>query len=77
MRSTTEGFHLALKLRNPDPTSEYKSFSTIPILMLTSIHSTTPLRFNTDEDYLPVDDFVEKPIDPANLVEKVQTLLAH
>ena len=77
MRSTTEGFHLALKLRNPDPTSEYKTLSKIPILMLTAIHSTTPLRFETDEDYLPVDDFVDKPIEPADLVRKVEALLEH
>ena len=77
MRSTTEGFHLALKLRNPDPVSEYITLSKIPILMLTAIHSTTPLRFETDEDYLPVDDFVEKPIDPSDLLQKVDTLLGH
>jgi hypothetical protein len=43
--------------------------------MLTSIHTTTPLRFGPDEDYLPVDEFVDKPIDPDDLVKKVGTLL--
>jgi CheY-like chemotaxis protein len=75
MDSTTEGFQLALKLRSPDPTSEYAAFSGIPILMLTAIHSTTPLRFGPDQDYLPVDDFVDKPIDPDALVKKVEALL--
>jgi len=75
MDSTTEGFQLALKLRSPDPSSEYAQFSNIPILMLTAIHSTTPLRFGPDEDYLPVDDFVDKPIDPVELVKKVEALL--
>ncbi len=75
MDSTTEGFQLALKLRNPDPTSEYADFRNIPILMLTAIHTTTPLRFGPDEDYLPVDAFIEKPLDPDTLVNKVAELL--
>jgi len=76
MDTTTEGFQVTLKLRSPDPASEYAAFRDIPILMLTAIHSTTPLRFGPDEDYLPVDEFVDKPIDPDNLVKKVATLLA-
>ncbi|MFN2224507.1 MAG: response regulator transcription factor, partial [Candidatus Promineifilaceae bacterium] len=68
METHTEGFQLALKLHNPDPTSEYAEFSNIPILMLTAIHSTTPLRFEPDIDYLPVELFVDKPVDPEDLV---------
>jgi CheY-like chemotaxis protein len=45
METQTEGFQLALKLRSPDPTSEFARFRETPILMLTAIHSTTPLRF--------------------------------
>ncbi len=75
MDYTTEGFQVSLQLRNPDPDSEYAAYSTIPILMLTALHSTTPLRFGPDEDYLPVDDFVEKPLQPSALVEKVKELL--
>jgi CheY-like chemotaxis protein len=76
METKTEGFRLALKLRNPDPTSEYAQFKNIPILMLTAIHSTTPLRFESDVDYLPVELFVDKPIDPDDLVNKVEYLLS-
>ncbi len=75
MDSTTEGFQMALKLRNPDPTSDYAAYSDIPIILLTAIHSTTPLRFGPDEDYLPVDEFIDKPIDPDALVKKVEELL--
>ncbi len=75
MNNQTEGFQVALKLRNPDPTSEYGEFCHIPILMLTAIHSTTPLRFEPDMDYLPVDLFVDKPIDPDDLVQKVEWVL--
>jgi CheY-like chemotaxis protein len=76
MDTTTEGFHISLALRSPDPKSEYKDYSKIPILMLTSIHSTTNLRFGPDKDYLPVDAFIEKPIEPAELLQKVREHLA-
>jgi CheY-like chemotaxis protein len=75
MDYTTEGFQISLQLRSPDPESEYAPYSQIPILMLTALHSTTSLRFTPDEDYLPVDDFAEKPLEPGALVEKVQKLL--
>ena len=76
METQTEGFQMALKLRSPDPTSEFAEFSDIPILMLTAIHSTTPLRFEPDIDYLPVELFVDKPIDPEDLVRKVDWVLS-
>lgn len=75
MDTTTEGFQLALKLRSPDPRSEYKAFQDIPIIMLTAIHTTAPVRLGPDEDYLPVDSFIDKPIDPDDLVSKVESLL--
>lgn len=75
MDSTTEGFQISLELRSPDPESPYAAYSDIPILMLTAIHTTTPLRFAPDSDYLPVDDFVEKPISPKDLLAKVQALV--
>jgi CheY-like chemotaxis protein len=76
MDTTTEGFHLALQLRSPDPDSPLAAYSHIPILMLTALHTTTDLRFGPEEDYLPVDAFVDKPVDPDDLVGKVEALLA-
>jgi CheY-like chemotaxis protein len=76
METHTEGFQLALKLHSPDPASELKQFKNIPILMLTAIHSTTPLHYEPDIDYLPVDLFVDKPIDPDDLINKVSWVLA-
>lgn len=75
MDTATEGFQLALKLRSRDPDSELAPYSKTPIIMLTAIHTTTPLRFGPEEDYLPVDDFIDKPIDPDTLVQKVAALL--
>ena len=75
MDYTTEGFQVSLALRSPDAESEYAAYRDIPILMLTAIHSTTPLRFGPEQDYLPVDDFVEKPLEPGDLVKKIEELL--
>jgi CheY-like chemotaxis protein len=75
MGTATEGFQTALKLRSPDPSSPLLSYRHIPILMLTAIHSTTDLRFAPDQDYLPIDAFMDKPIDPDILAKKVNELL--
>ena len=75
METTTAGFQVSLQLRSPDPQSEYAAYSHVPILILTAIHTTTSLRFGPDEAYLPVDDFVDKPIDPDVLLEKVRALI--
>lgn len=76
MGTTTEGFQVALQLRSPDPRSPLAAYSHIPIVMLTALHSTTDLRFAPDADYLPVDAFIDKPIDPDQLVNTVNALLA-
>jgi len=75
MDSTTAGFQVSLTLRSPDPKSEYAAYSKIPILMLTAIHQTTPMRFGPDQEYLPVDAFLEKPIEPSKLLEQVRKYL--
>ena len=75
LETTTAGFQVSLQLRSPDAGSEYAAYRHIPILMLTAIHTTTSLRFGPDEAYLPVDDFVDKPIDPDVLLKKVRTLI--
>ena len=77
METETEGFQVSLALRSPDPASEYAAYARIPILVLTAIHQKTPLRFAPDADYLPVDDFVEKPVKPGVLLAKVKKLLGN
>jgi CheY-like chemotaxis protein len=75
MDTATAGFQFALDLHSTDPTSEFKEFRDTPIIMLTAIHSTTPLRFSPDEDFLPVNVFLEKPVEPEDLLKKVRELL--
>jgi len=72
MDSATAGFQLALSMHSPDPESEFKDFENIPIIMLTAIHNTTSLRFAPDEYYLPVQDFLEKPVKPEVLLAAVR-----
>jgi len=76
MDTTTAGFQLALDLHSADPRSEFKEFRGVPIIMLTAIHTTTPLRFAPDEDYLPVQTFLEKPVEPETLLAKVREFLS-
>jgi CheY-like chemotaxis protein len=75
MDTATAGFQFALDLHSPDPDSEFKELRETPIIMLTAIHSTTPLRFSPDDDFLPVDVFLEKPVEPDVLLDKVRDLL--
>lgn len=75
METTTAGFQMALEIHSADPRSEFKDFRQVPIIMLTAIHSTTPLRFAPDQDYLPVQTFLEKPVEPEVLLAKVRELL--
>ena len=75
MDTTTAGFQFAVDLHNPDPSSEFKEFKETPIIMLTAIHSTTPMRFSPDSDYLPVQVFLEKPVEPDVLLGTVRKLL--
>ena len=75
METATEGFHVSLKLRDRSPDSEYAAYRDVPILMLTAVHTTTPLRFAPDEDYLPVDIFLDKGTDPDELLAKIEELI--
>jgi len=71
METKTEGFEFAHKINNAvsgDPLAEFKD---IPILMLTSVVSTTPTNLEPDIDDLPVEMFVDKPIDMQDLLGKV------
>lgn len=67
MEESDDGLRLARELRR-------KSHS-LPILMLTSVNQAMGLRIDKDEEIVPVDEFLEKPVDPSTLVEKVKQLL--
>ncbi len=72
--NASAGFEVARNLKEDGRTKE------IPILMLSAVNDKGmfPGKFSSkdrDDAWLPVSEFVEKPIDPATLVTKVNTLL--
>jgi len=71
MKTKDQGFQVSYKLKNNPELSK------IPILMLTSVGRETGFKFSkeTDEDYLPVEELVEKPIKPKDLLLKVEKFL--
>lgn len=77
MDTITEGFQVSYQLRSPDPKSEYKEFSKIPIIMLTGVSQKMHMKFSPEQDgdYLPVDEFLEKPIRIEPLLDKIKKLL--
>lgn len=66
MDEPDDGFYLAQKFRREKITT--------PILMYTSISKAVGMDFDKSE-MVPVDDFVEKPITPDQLIYKVEALL--
>ena len=66
-----EGFDVAREIR------EKHNLTELPIVILTNVHSVkkVPYRFAPDEDYLPVDVFLDKPVEPRALVGIVKELL--
>ncbi|MDX2472735.1 MAG: response regulator [Candidatus Krumholzibacteria bacterium] len=68
MSQVDEGFQTAYALRQDERTLE------IPILMLTAVTDRTGFDFDParDKDFLPVDEFLEKPVSPRKLVDLVR-----
>jgi len=66
MNEPDDGFFLAQKFR--------KEKIKTPILMYTSVSKSIGMDFGISE-MVPVDDFVEKPISPEQLLAKVKKLL--
>jgi CheY-like chemotaxis protein len=72
MESMQEGFVFARDLKKNE------KYHQIPILMLTSIKDKTGIDFKPEagnEAWLPVDEFIDKPVKPEVLLEKVGSLL--
>ena len=72
MNTAQEGFILSRELKQ---SSEYKD---IPILMVTAIKERTGIDFKPaagDESWLPVEEYLDKPVRPEVLVDKVKGLL--
>jgi CheY-like chemotaxis protein len=73
MDTWQDGFDLARELKQ-DP-----EFKEIPILMSTGVKEKTGIDFKSsagDADWMPVEGFLEKPIDPTVLLTEVEKLLS-
>jgi two-component system alkaline phosphatase synthesis response regulator PhoP len=68
MGKVDEGFQVAYQLRSDDATAE------TPILMLTAVTDQTGFDFDParDKDFLPVNEFLEKPVSPRDLVDMIR-----
>ncbi len=68
MGTQDEGFHLAYQIRNDEATKD------IPIVMVTAVGAQTGFAFDPskDESFLPVDEFLEKPVNPKALLDTVK-----
>ncbi len=72
MESTTSGFEMARDLKNKD------KFKDIKIIMLTSVDSESEIDFKSEagnSDWLPVDLYLEKPVAPDILLDKIEKSL--
>lgn len=71
MENITAGFHAAYAFRSD------QALKHVPILVLTSINQKVGTKFHpdTDGEYLPVDEFIEKPIIRDKLGEAVKRCL--
>jgi DNA-binding response OmpR family regulator len=70
---SSAGFELARKMRHYSD-----ELRDIPVLLLTAVNTQFPLGFSTrdiDADWMPVSDFLEKPVDFEVLCAKVSALL--
>lgn len=69
METLGEGFGVARELRNDDRTKA------IPIIMLSSVNQeNVGFRYDADEQWNPVDVFLDKPIKPARLIEEIRRI---
>jgi len=67
------GFKMARTIKHVD------EISAIPIIMLTSVNQESDFiskfsNLDIDEIYLPVTEFIEKPVDPKALLKKIEEL---
>jgi len=68
MGTLDEGFHIAYQIRNDEEIKD------IPILMVTAVGAQTGFEFDMqrDEDFLPVNEFIEKPVNPQVLLDTIK-----
>jgi CheY-like chemotaxis protein len=71
MNKDTDGFNFAQKVK------ANQKFGKIPIILATAVNQRTKFKFDNDVDgdFLPIEKFMEKPIDPDDLIMAIRGLL--
>lgn len=71
MEKRDEGFYVCHKIRS------YPRIGNVPVIMITALHQSTKFRFSpeTDGEYLPADELIDKPVDPLTLLQLVNKWL--
>jgi len=71
MQKDSDGFNFAQHIKLNE------KFKHIPIIMVTAVSQRTPFKFSpeTDGAFLPVEKFLEKPVDPDLLIATIKGLL--
>jgi DNA-binding response OmpR family regulator len=71
MQKDSDGFNFAQHIKMNE------KFKEIPIIMVTAVSQRTPFKFDpeTDGTFLPVEKFLEKPVDPDLLIATIKGLL--
>jgi len=69
MPMLSDGFRVSRELRSCESTCD------VPQIMVTCINKRLGENFGPDETWLPVDRFVEKPIEPEQLLAEIDRLL--
>jgi CheY-like chemotaxis protein len=69
MEGRKAGLEVSRSLRQAEATRS------IPLIMITSVHESVPVHVAPDPVWLPVDLFLEKPVEPALLLDTVATIL--
>ncbi len=70
MDHLSEGFDIARKLKSDPETKE------LPVIMLTGVDAVYNYRMEVQESFVPHDRFLEKPIEPEELLAVIEELLS-
>lgn len=73
MESPSSGFEMSRELKDSE------RFSNIKILMLTNVDNEFNIDFKSealDPRWLPVDDYIVKPLEPRTFLKKIEALLS-
>ncbi len=64
------GFDFCRKLKNDEKTKN------VPVIMFTAVNRKYPFKHDVESDWLPADEFLNKPVDPAELLKITKKYLS-